>query len=76
MNPVLKSIAGKLAYLIGGAQVLLDYEPVKAKVRAFVGGELIEREFNLQMFVVCLEHRRRTYFSAEMPAANLLDYPL
>ena len=53
MNPVLKSIAGKLAYLIGGAQVLLDYEPVKAKVRAIVEGELIEREFNLQMFAVC-----------------------
>jgi diacylglycerol kinase (ATP) len=29
----LKSIAGKLAYLIGGAQVLLTHEPVMARVR-------------------------------------------
>jgi len=53
VSPVLKSIAGKLAYLIGGTQVLLDYEPVKADLRAIVEGELIEREFNLQMFAVC-----------------------
>lgn len=27
VNPPLKTIAGKLAYLVGGEQVLLDYEP-------------------------------------------------
>ena len=53
VSPALKTIAGKLAYLIGGAQVLLDYEPLKAELRAIVEGELVEREFNLQMFAVC-----------------------
>ncbi len=32
VNPQLKTVLGKLAYLIGGAQVLLDYEPVAARV--------------------------------------------
>ena len=32
VNPQLKTVLGKLAYLIGGAQVLLDYEPVSARV--------------------------------------------
>jgi len=53
VSPALKTIAGKLAYLIGGAQVLWDYEPVKAELRAIVDGELIDREVNLQMFAVC-----------------------
>ena len=59
------AIAGKLAYLIGGAQVLWDYEPVKAELRAIVEGELIEREFNLQD--VCRLQRtplRRTHLCA------------
>ena len=30
VNPQLKTVLGKLAYLIGGAQVLLDYEPLAA----------------------------------------------
>lgn len=34
VKPYLKTLTGKLAYLIGGAQVLLDYEPVAARVRA------------------------------------------
>ena len=53
VSPALKTIAGKLAYLIGGAQVLFDFEPVKAQLRAIVERELVEREFNLQMFAVC-----------------------
>ena len=32
VNPQLKTVLGKLAYLVGGAQVLLDYEPVSARV--------------------------------------------
>jgi diacylglycerol kinase (ATP) len=32
VNPQLKTVAGKLAYLIGGAQVLLTYEPVRAQL--------------------------------------------
>jgi diacylglycerol kinase (ATP) len=38
----LKTIAGKLAYLIGGAQVLLNYEPVGARVRNLDAGSSIE----------------------------------
>ena len=34
----LKSIAGRLAFLIGGAQVVLDYEPVAARVTVPAGG--------------------------------------
>ena len=30
--PQLKTVLGKLAYLVGGAQVLLDYEPLSARV--------------------------------------------
>jgi diacylglycerol kinase (ATP) len=32
VNPQLKTVAGKLAYLIGGAQVMLTYEPVRAQI--------------------------------------------
>jgi diacylglycerol kinase (ATP) len=32
VNPQLKTIAGKLAYLLGGAQVLLSAEPVQATI--------------------------------------------
>jgi diacylglycerol kinase (ATP) len=32
VNPQLKTVAGKLAYLIGGAQVMLTYEPVGAQI--------------------------------------------
>jgi len=32
VNPQLKTIAGKFAYLLGGAQILLNYEPVQATV--------------------------------------------
>ena len=32
VNPQLKNVAGKLSYLIGGAQVVLTYEPVRARL--------------------------------------------
>jgi diacylglycerol kinase (ATP) len=32
INPQLKTVAGKLAYLIGGAQVVLTYEPVRVQL--------------------------------------------
>jgi diacylglycerol kinase (ATP) len=32
VTPGLKTVAGKMAYLIGGAQVLLSYEPVRTRV--------------------------------------------
>lgn len=53
VDPQLKSIAGKLAYLIGGAQVLLDYEPVHAEIE-FEGEHGTERRaLEIQTFAVC-----------------------
>ncbi len=54
VNPQLKTIAGKFAYIIGGAQVLLDYEPVAARVRVVLeDGRALAREADVQMFAVC-----------------------
>jgi diacylglycerol kinase (ATP) len=54
VNPQLKTIAGKLAYLIGGAQVLFDYEPVRASVSLKESdGRVRERQLDVQMFAVC-----------------------
>jgi len=54
VNPQLKSVAGKLAYLIGGAQVLLEYEPVGVRARAVAeDGRVFERDSSAQMFAVC-----------------------
>ena len=49
VNPQLKTIAGKFAYLLGGAQVALNYEPVRATIRA--SGKTESRM--LQTFAVC-----------------------
>ena len=54
VNPQLKTIAGKFAYIIGGAQVLLEYEPVAARLRAVLeDGSEVARETGVQMFAVC-----------------------
>ncbi|HEU4594359.1 MAG TPA: diacylglycerol kinase family protein [Pyrinomonadaceae bacterium] len=54
VNPQLKSLTGKFAYLIGGAQVLLEYEPVGVRLRAVAeDGRVTERESGAQMFAVC-----------------------
>ena len=52
VNPRLKTLAGKLAYLIGGAQVLLEYEPVRAHLRLEGGGATPEG-MALYAFAVC-----------------------
>ena len=55
VNPQLKTVAGKLAYLVGGAQVLFEYEPVRASVTVG-GGEgegAVSREIDLELFAVC-----------------------
>ncbi len=54
VDPRLKSVAGKLAYLVGGAQVLFEFEPVRARV-AGVGAEggAEARELDLHLFAVC-----------------------
>lgn len=53
VDPQLKSIAGKLAYLIGGAQVLFNFEPVKTRVKFNQSGAIIERVDDIEMFAVC-----------------------
>jgi len=49
VNPQLKTIAGKFAYLLGGAQVVLNYQPVRATLR--IAGSTTER--TLHTFAVC-----------------------
>lgn len=51
VTPQLKTIVGRLAYLIGGAQALLDYEPVRATIRADPGEVRIG--LGLYAFAVC-----------------------
>ena len=49
VNPQLKTVLGKLAYLVGGAQVLLDYEPVAARIASAAD----TRAVSLLTFAVC-----------------------
>jgi diacylglycerol kinase (ATP) len=51
VTPQLKTIAGRLAYLVGGAHALLDYEPVRATVLAEPGG--VRLGLGLYAFAVC-----------------------
>jgi diacylglycerol kinase (ATP) len=49
----LKSIAGKLAYLIGGAQVLFTHEPVGVDISWTDAGASTRERFELHAFAVC-----------------------
>jgi diacylglycerol kinase (ATP) len=55
----LKTMAGKLAYLIGGAQALLDFEPIRAQVHLPAGAgdattaHLAGTDLLLHTFAVC-----------------------
>ncbi len=51
VTPELKTIAGRLAYLIGGAQVLFEFEPVAALVTMQPGEIQVSR--SLYTFAVC-----------------------
>src|SRR5687768_8494088 len=51
VTPELKTIAGRLAYLIGGAQVLFEFEPVGATVTMQPGSVQVSRP--LYTFAVC-----------------------
>lgn len=51
VTPQLKTIAGRLAYLIGGAQALMEYGPVRATVTAEPGG--FRMGLGLHTFAVC-----------------------
>ncbi|MGZ5429549.1 MAG: diacylglycerol/lipid kinase family protein [Thermoanaerobaculia bacterium] len=39
VTPEMKTIAGRLAYLVGGAQALMDFEPVRVTAIAAPGGQ-------------------------------------
>lgn len=39
VTPEMKTIAGRLAYLVGGAQALMDFEPVRVTAVASPGGQ-------------------------------------
>jgi diacylglycerol kinase (ATP) len=47
----LKTIAGRLAYLIGGAQALMEYEPIRATITADPGG--LRLGLRLYAFAMC-----------------------
>lgn len=50
----LKTVLGKLAYLVGGAQVLVDFEPVRAELRATADdGDPVPPSATLHAFAVC-----------------------
>jgi diacylglycerol kinase (ATP) len=51
VTPQLKTITGRLAYLIGGAQVLFEFEPVGASVTFLPGPVQVSR--SLYAFAVC-----------------------
>ena len=51
VTPQLKTLAGRLAYLIGGAQALFEYEPVRATVTTAPRGLRIG--LGLYTFAVC-----------------------
>ncbi|HVF29131.1 MAG TPA: diacylglycerol kinase family protein [Pyrinomonadaceae bacterium] len=53
VNPQLKTVAGKLAYLIGGAQVLMEYEHAGLRLRVIENERVVEREMGMEMFAVC-----------------------
>ncbi|MDQ4121194.1 MAG: diacylglycerol kinase family lipid kinase [Acidobacteriota bacterium] len=53
VDPQLKSFAGKLAYLIGGAQVLFNFEPVRTAVKIHYPDEIVQRIYEIEMFAVC-----------------------
>jgi len=53
VNPQLKSLAGRLAYIIGGAQVLWSFHPVEAKLELETDQGRVQREASLQLFAVC-----------------------
>jgi diacylglycerol kinase (ATP) len=50
VDPKLKTLAGRLAYLIGGAQVVFSHKPVAARVRTSTGQDA---NVTLTIFAVC-----------------------
>lgn len=53
-TPALKTVTGKLAYLLAGAQVVLDFESVPTRISALhEDGTQFRRELDLHLFAVC-----------------------
>jgi diacylglycerol kinase (ATP) len=51
VTPQMKTVAGRLAYLIGGTQVLLDFTPIRASIDADGGRTAFDT--SLYAFAVC-----------------------
>jgi diacylglycerol kinase (ATP) len=51
VSPQLKTVLGKLAYLVGGAQVLMDYAPIATRVTR--AGDARSEDASLLAFAVC-----------------------
>ncbi len=51
VTPQMKTVAGRLAYLIGGTQVLLDFSPLRASVEVDAGRAAFDT--TLYAFAVC-----------------------
>jgi diacylglycerol kinase (ATP) len=51
VTPQMKTVAGKLAYLLGGVQTLLDYEPVGMTLHAEPGAQ--QHEARIYAFAAC-----------------------
>jgi diacylglycerol kinase (ATP) len=51
VSPQLKTVLGKLAYLVGGAQVLMDYAPIETRITR--AGEAHPEGTSLLAFAVC-----------------------
>jgi diacylglycerol kinase (ATP) len=53
VNPQLKSLAGRFAYLIGGAQALLESQPVSSRIHMETREGAKELQIDLLTFAVC-----------------------
>ena len=56
VSPRMKTVAGKLAYLIGGAQVMFDYEPLQARVLIRTAADVpdgTQLDLSLHTFAIC-----------------------
>ena len=51
VTPQMKTVAGRLAYLVGGAHALLEYEPARATITAEPGG--VRFGVGIYAFAVC-----------------------
>lgn len=72
LSPQLKAVAGRFAYIISGAQALLDSEKRTVSIRAEGAGQMVERTMSVQLFAVC-NSPRAGGGRAIAPAARIND---